>query len=160
MNASKQKKLTDLVFKNPQFTILKEKIYGIEALWISGTIFDWHFFRWEVRYLNSTFETRSRLRFPWPRVDLHTPKMLIIQFHTSSVWENAYHRDFIQLSVRMALYVKKFFIYENCMRRSFGQPVTFTLLLFDRGVCLPFNKGTELNLKRNQKSTTKSKFEP
>ena len=30
------------------------------------------------------------------RVDLHTPKMLIIQFHTSSVWENACHTIFIQ----------------------------------------------------------------
>ena len=29
---------------------------------------------------------------------------------------------------------------------------TFTLLLFDRVVCLPFNKRNELNLKRNQKS--------
>ena len=30
------------------------------------------------------------------RVDLHTPKKLIIQFHTSSVWENACHTIFIQ----------------------------------------------------------------
>ena len=30
------------------------------------------------------------------RVDLHTPKMLIIQFHTSSVWKNACHTIFIQ----------------------------------------------------------------
>ena len=30
------------------------------------------------------------------RVDLHTPKMLIIQFRTSSVWENACHTIFIQ----------------------------------------------------------------
>ena len=36
-------------------------------------------------------------RFPiTTRVDLHTPKMLIIQFHTSSVWENACHTIFIQ----------------------------------------------------------------
>ena len=32
------------------------------------------------------------------RVDLHTPKMLIIRFHTSSVWENACHTIFIQFS--------------------------------------------------------------
>ena len=30
--------------------------------------------------------------------------------------------------------------------------VTFTISLFDSGVCLPFNKGNELNLKRNHKS--------
>ena len=30
------------------------------------------------------------------RVDPHTPKMLIIQFHTSSVWKNACHTIFIQ----------------------------------------------------------------
>ena len=37
-----------------------------------------------------------RVTFSHPRVDLHTPKMLIIQFHTSSVWENACHTIFIQ----------------------------------------------------------------
>ena len=31
-----------------------------------------------------------------PRVDLHTPKMLIIQFHTSSVWKTVCHTIFIQ----------------------------------------------------------------
>ena len=30
--------------------------------------------------------------------------------------------------------------------------VTFTFLLFVKGVSLPFNEGNELNLKRNQKS--------
>ena len=30
------------------------------------------------------------------RVDLHTPKIVIIQFHTSSVWKNACHTIFIQ----------------------------------------------------------------
>ena len=30
------------------------------------------------------------------RVDLHTPKMVIIQFHTSSVWKNVCHTIFIQ----------------------------------------------------------------
>ena len=30
--------------------------------------------------------------------------------------------------------------------------VTFTLLLFDSGVCLPFNNGNGLNFKRNHKS--------
>ena len=32
----------------------------------------------------------------FPRVDLHTTKMVIIQFHTSSVWKNACHTIFIQ----------------------------------------------------------------
>ena len=36
--------------------------------------------------------------------------------------KNVYHRDFIQFSVRMELYEKKFRIYENYMIRSFGQP--------------------------------------
>ena len=29
------------------------------------------------------------------RVDLHRPKMLIIQFHTLSLWKNAGHTNFI-----------------------------------------------------------------
>ena len=29
------------------------------------------------------------------RVNLHTPKILIIQFHTSSLWKNACHKIFI-----------------------------------------------------------------
>ena len=33
--------------------------------------------------------------------------------------------------------------------------VTFTLLLFDSGLCLPLSTGNELNLKRNQKSNRK-----
>ena len=32
---------------------------------------------------------------------------------------------------------------------------TLTLLLFNSGVCLPFNKGNELNLTRNQCQTAK-----
>ena len=40
--------------------------------------------------------THLLLGFTLARVDLHTPKMLIIQFHTSSVWENACHTIFIQ----------------------------------------------------------------
>ena len=39
--------------------------------------------------------TITKVNFLTTRVDLHTPKMLIIQFHTSSVWENACHTIFI-----------------------------------------------------------------
>ena len=46
-------------------------------------------------------------------------KHLSYNFH---IWKNAYHRVFIQFSVRMKLYDKKFLIYGNCMIRSFGQP--------------------------------------
>ena len=46
-------------------------------------------------------------------------KHLSYNFH---IWKNAYHRVFIQFSVRMELYDKKFLIYGNCMIRSFGQP--------------------------------------
>ena len=38
--------------------------------------------------------------------------------------------------------------------------VTFTLLLFDEGVLLPFNKGNELNLKRKQVKQRKSEIAP
>ena len=38
------------------------------------------------------------------------------------IWKNVYHREFIQCSVRMALYDKKFFINGNCMIRSFDHP--------------------------------------
>ena len=41
------------------------------------------------------------------------------------IWKNAYHRVFIQFSVRMELYDKKFIIYGNCMIRSFGKPGLF-----------------------------------
>ena len=30
------------------------------------------------------------------RIDLHTPKLVIIQFHTSNVWKNVSHTIFIQ----------------------------------------------------------------
>ena len=49
-------------------------------------------------------------------------KYLSYNFH---LWENAYHRVFIQFSVRMELYEKKFPIYENCMISIFGQPGQF-----------------------------------
>ena len=46
-------------------------------------------------------------------------KDLSNNFH---LWKNAFHRVFIQFSVRMELYEKKFLIYENCMISFFGQP--------------------------------------
>ena len=46
-------------------------------------------------------------------------KYLSYSFH---LWENAYHRVFIQFSVRMELNETKFPIYENCMISIFGQP--------------------------------------
>ena len=46
-------------------------------------------------------------------------KHLSYNFH---LWKNVYHRDFVQRSVRMELYDKKFLIYGNCMIRSFGHP--------------------------------------
>ena len=51
-------------------------------------------------------------------------KHLSYNFH---LWKNDYHRDFIQFSVRMALYGKKFLIYGNCMIRSFGHPGLFSV---------------------------------
>ena len=57
-------------------------------------------------------------------------KHISYNFHK---WKNVYHRDFIQFSVRMELYDKKFLIYGNCMIRSFGH--TGKLL-----VCLIFPK--------------------
>ena len=36
--------------------------------------------------------------------------------------------------------------------------VAFTVLLFDTGVCLAFNKGNEVRLDRNQKSTAKNQI--
>ena len=38
---------------------------------------------------------KQRFWVLYTRVDLHTPKMVIIQFHTSSVWKNACHKIFI-----------------------------------------------------------------
>ena len=52
-------------------------------------------------------------------------KHLSYNFH---IWKNVYHRDFIQCSVRMELYDKKFFINGNCMIRSFGQPGSAVVL--------------------------------
>ena len=49
-------------------------------------------------------------------------KMLVKQFPFVG---NVYYRDFIQFSVRMELYDKKFPIYENCMISVFGQPGYF-----------------------------------
>ena len=39
-------------------------------------------------------------------------------------------------------------------RKSITFFMTFTILLFDSGVCLPFNQEKDLNLKRNQKSNS------
>ena len=45
-------------------------------------------------------------------------------------------------------------------QRSITFFVNFLLLLFDNAVCLPFQKGNELNLQRNHKSIRKKKIEP
>ena len=37
------------------------------------------------------------------------------------LWENAYHRVFLQFSVRIKLYEKKISPYENCVTSIFGQ---------------------------------------
>ena len=55
-------------------------------------------------------------------------KHLSYKFH---IGKNAYHRVFIQFSVQwkcMKLYDKKFFIYGNCIMRSFGQPGILDML--------------------------------
>ena len=49
-------------------------------------------------------------------------KHLSYNFH---FWKNVYHRNFVQFSVRMELYDKKFLIYGNCMIRNFGHPGLF-----------------------------------
>ena len=41
------------------------------------------------------------------RVDLHTPKLVIIQFHTSSVWKNACHTIFIQFRKICLILIKQ-----------------------------------------------------
>ena len=55
-------------------------------------------------------------------------KHLSYNFH---LWKNVYHRDFIQFSVRMELYDKKFLIYGNSMIRSFGHPGKWQLNHFE-----------------------------
>ena len=60
--------------------------------------------------------------------------------------------------------IGKFFISQENLKNKFHFRnwqsitlfVTFTLPLFDRGVCFPFNKKNELNLKKKRKS----EFEP
>ena len=49
-------------------------------------------------------------------------KILSNNFH---IWKKAGHRNFIQFSVRMNFYGKKFFIYENCMIKNLGHFVLY-----------------------------------
>ena len=44
------------------------------------------------------------------RDDLHRPKMLIIQFHTLSLWKNANHRIFINFCKMSLIDFKRYFI--------------------------------------------------
>ena len=45
-----------------------------------------------------------------PRVDLHRPKMLIIQFHTLSLWKNASHTNFINFCKMGLIEFQRYFI--------------------------------------------------
>ena len=44
------------------------------------------------------------------RVDLHRPKMLIIQFHTLSLWKNASHTNFIHFCKMSLIEFQRYFI--------------------------------------------------
>ena len=46
----------------------------------------------------------------WTRVDLHRPKMLIIQFHTLSLLKNASHTNFIQFCKMSLIEFQGYFI--------------------------------------------------
>ena len=46
----------------------------------------------------------------YTRVDLHRPKMLIIQFHTLSLWKNASHTNFIHLCKMSLIEFQRYFI--------------------------------------------------
>ena len=50
--------------------------------------------------------------------------------------------------------IGKFFLPLENPKTKFTFFVTFTFLLFDSGVCLPFKKGNELNLKEIKSETT------
>ena len=60
---------------------------------------------------NGTKSLRWTRRFlALPRVDLHRPKMLIIQFHTLSLWKNASHTSFIHFCKMSLLEFQRYFI--------------------------------------------------
>ena len=44
------------------------------------------------------------------RVDLHRPKMLVIQFHTLSLWKNASHTNFINFCKMNLIEFQRYFI--------------------------------------------------
>ena len=44
------------------------------------------------------------------RVDLHRPKMLIMQFHTPSLWKNASHTNFIHYCKMNLTEFQRYFI--------------------------------------------------
>ena len=48
--------------------------------------------------------------FHWTRVDLNKPKMLIIQFHTLSLWKNASHTNFIHFCKMSLIEFQRYFI--------------------------------------------------
>ena len=45
-----------------------------------------------------------------PRVDLHRPKMLMIQFHTLSLWKNASHTNFIHFRKMSLIEFHRYFL--------------------------------------------------
>ena len=77
-----------------------------------------HFSSLTVAFTRFSMKTNYVCHDLTKRFDNHTPKILIIQFHTSSAWKKlvihfsymkkAYHRGIIQLPVRMEFYGKKF----------------------------------------------------
>ena len=44
------------------------------------------------------------------RVDLHRPKMLIIQFHTLTLWKNTSHTNFIHFCKMSLIEFQRYFI--------------------------------------------------
>ena len=64
---------------------------------------------WFESYVINSGICRKLIAVQLIRVDLHTPKMLIMQFHTSSVWKNARHTTFIQFLKMVEKRKKTFF---------------------------------------------------
>ena len=65
---------------------------------------------WFESYVINSGICRKLIAVQVTRVDLHTPKMLIIQFHTSSVWKIARHTIFIQFLKMVEKRKKTFFL--------------------------------------------------
>ena len=107
----------------------------IYSILIDYNVLNWFllnlfYHRWLIHY------NRFLKDFTETRVDLHRPKMLIIQFHKLSLWKNTNHTIFIHFAKMVS----------SNFRRTF-------LLFWHKFWCIVLNKKEKIFVKKNANHT-------